>query len=210
MFTDTDGSKMGAIQFIESLDRTSLTISDDEFEKNVEAAVSAIAERESRFRGSPSNGSGTSNMIEAQNAIQIPTASIKNSEIVRGLHVRGAEEEAVEHDSDEKAAVSGLLRSIQRPLSNIGRIFSEEASSQFPGTLKGTHAAAAPPETPQRLSPALFQPPRNHYDDEEQSRALQPSSTLPFTAEDAAARQSSAEAAEARKIHRAEHQSVVE
>ncbi|KAK3048369.1 hypothetical protein LTS18_012952, partial [Coniosporium uncinatum] len=38
-------SLMGAVQFIENIDRTSLTISDDEFEKNVEAAVSAIAER---------------------------------------------------------------------------------------------------------------------------------------------------------------------
>ena len=36
---------MGAIQFIENLDRTSLTINDDDFEKNVEAAVSVIAER---------------------------------------------------------------------------------------------------------------------------------------------------------------------
>ncbi|KAL1643745.1 hypothetical protein SLS58_004761 [Diplodia intermedia] len=40
-------SLMGAIQFIENLDRTSLTITDEEFEKNVEAAVSAIAERNS-------------------------------------------------------------------------------------------------------------------------------------------------------------------
>src|SRR4051794_5884111 len=38
-------SLMGAIQFIENMDRTTLTISDDDFERNVEAAVSAIAER---------------------------------------------------------------------------------------------------------------------------------------------------------------------
>ena len=36
---------MGAVQFIENLDRTSLSISDEEFEVNVEAAVSAIAEK---------------------------------------------------------------------------------------------------------------------------------------------------------------------
>lgn len=36
---------MGAVQFIENLDRTSLTVSDADFEANVEAAVSAIAER---------------------------------------------------------------------------------------------------------------------------------------------------------------------
>lgn len=40
----TNSRQMGAIQFIENLDRTSLTISDEEFEKNVEAAVSAITE----------------------------------------------------------------------------------------------------------------------------------------------------------------------
>lgn len=38
-------SLSGAIQFIETLDRTSLTVSDEEFEQNVEAAVSAIAEQ---------------------------------------------------------------------------------------------------------------------------------------------------------------------
>src|SRR4051812_42912251 len=36
---------MGAVQFIENMDRTTLTITDDEFEANVEAAVSAIAEK---------------------------------------------------------------------------------------------------------------------------------------------------------------------
>src|SRR4051812_31600048 len=36
---------MGAIQFIENMDRTTFTITDDEFEANVEAAVSAIAEK---------------------------------------------------------------------------------------------------------------------------------------------------------------------
>src|SRR5438046_2085945 len=36
---------MGAIQFIENMDRTTLTITDEEFESNVEAAVSAIAEK---------------------------------------------------------------------------------------------------------------------------------------------------------------------
>ncbi|KAJ8115493.1 hypothetical protein ONZ43_g4654 [Nemania bipapillata] len=38
-------SLMGAVQFIENMDRTTLTISDEDFEQNVEAAVSAIAEK---------------------------------------------------------------------------------------------------------------------------------------------------------------------
>src|SRR4051794_11616834 len=36
---------MGVIQFIENMDRTTLTITDEEFETNVETAVSAIAEK---------------------------------------------------------------------------------------------------------------------------------------------------------------------
>jgi hypothetical protein len=36
---------MGVIQFVENMDRTTLTITDEEFEKHVEAAVSAIAEK---------------------------------------------------------------------------------------------------------------------------------------------------------------------
>ena len=38
-------SLMGVVTFIENLDRTNLTISDEDFEKNVEQAVSAIAEK---------------------------------------------------------------------------------------------------------------------------------------------------------------------
>ena len=38
--------QMGAVQFIENLDRTALTISDEDFEKHVEASVAAIAEKQ--------------------------------------------------------------------------------------------------------------------------------------------------------------------
>ncbi|KAI9790235.1 MAG: hypothetical protein M1816_005260 [Peltula sp. TS41687] len=42
-------SIMGVIQFIETMDRTTLTISNAEYETNVEAAVSAIAEKHQDF-----------------------------------------------------------------------------------------------------------------------------------------------------------------
>lgn len=41
-----DKVQMGAVQFIENLDRTTLSISDPDFERYVETAVSAMAERQ--------------------------------------------------------------------------------------------------------------------------------------------------------------------
>ena len=82
----------------------------------------------------------------------------------------------------ENAPVAGLLRTIQKPLSTIGKMFADEpeqASQQGPAQPQG-----APPQ--------------------------QAGSRPAFDAQEAAARQASAEAAEARKIQRAEHKDVVE
>lgn len=93
--------------------------------------------------------------------------------------------------SEEKAAITGLLRTIQRPLSSIGRIFSDEgsASSESPTA----SSVPGPARTPQ--------PERGEGD----LRSRQQ-----LSAEEAAARQASAEAAEAQRLHRAEHANVVE
>jgi hypothetical protein len=107
---------------------------------------------------------------------------------------------------DEKAAMSGLLRTIQRPLSSIGRIFSEESGPSQSGPAR----TPLPGNTP-RISPA----PMTGTD---RARSpLRPTAAGPdersrgrLNAEDAAARQASAEAAEARRIQRAEHANVVE
>ena len=215
---------MGAIQFIENLDRTSLTIPDDDFEKNVEAAVSVIAERH-QVEGPPSppprhpthpqisEKSGLSqpevvprNSIEAE--YSTPRRSTSSRDYPRFL--------AGNDGSDDHTAVSGLLRTIQRPLSSLGRMFSDDLSNpQQPGT-RAQSGPALQPNPPQRLSPAVFQPPRNSNDmirpGEEPTAMEKPghSGERKLSAEDAAARQASAETAEAQRIQRAEHQDIVE
>lgn len=112
-----------------------------------------------------------------------------------------------EYDSgdvlDEKAAMTGLLRTIQRPLSSIGRIFSEEPSSSHTGPARTPLPGNSPRMTPSpRVSSDVPQRRMsNNHDTTTRSR---------LSAEDAAARQASAEAAEAHRIQRAEHANVVE
>jgi len=194
---------LGAVQFIENMDRTTLTISDEEFERNVERAVSVIAEKHQAEAAEPalppqvSEESGPSrpevppqHSIEGESSTQRKSTSSNEYDSGDGL--------------DEKAAMSGLLRTIQRPLSSIGRIFSEEPTVSQSGPAR----TPLPGSTP-RLSPA----PRTSSDNK---RALpHPNSQDTnirnrMTAEDAAARQASAEAAEAQRIQRAEHSNVVE
>ena len=195
---------MGAIQFVENLDRTSLTVSDEEFEKNVEAAVSAIAERDTSdldhaekytHMSSPSRRSMDWKLENVQNPLPAESRPDRN---------------AADDTAEEKAAVSGLLRSIQKPLSNIGRIFSDETATQYPGNARLQQPTAAPPETPRRLSPALFQPPKDYQDNRGEDSGSRIPRSPRLKAEDAAARQASAEAAEAQRIHQAEHKDIVE
>ena len=198
---------MGAIQFIENLDRTVLTVSDEDFEKYVEAAVSEIAERTKEEESLAPELARISEKSKSSEPELVPrhSAEAETSAVGRSVVRSGQGDSA-----DEKAAVSGLLRTIQRPLSSIGRIFLEEVSStQQTGSLRTQEVPAHPPETPRRLSPAVFQPPRGSNDlrrstDEPRAR------TPRMNAEDAAARQASAEAAEAQRIRRAEHNDVVE
>ncbi|MCJ1396386.1 hypothetical protein MMC18_009276 [Xylographa bjoerkii] len=200
-------SLMGAIQFIENLDRTALTVSDEDFERNVEAAVSAIAERNKEQESSTPELARTSGNLGLRESDLTPRNSVEAETSAAG---RSSGRSSQADGADEKAAVSGLLRTIQRPLSSIGRIFSEEMpSTQYTGNLRVQEVPAHPPETPRRLSPAVFQPPRSSNDarrstDEPRAR------TPRLNAEDAAARQASAEAAEAHRIQRAEHKDVVE
>ncbi|KAH7171011.1 hypothetical protein EDB81DRAFT_909716 [Dactylonectria macrodidyma] len=187
-------SLMGAIQFVENMDRTTLTITDDEFEKNVEAAVSAIAERHQAM---------------SPKVLQQPVFNEKVS-----LHTPGESSHRTSLDAQEgrrstsndgysgedRAAISGLLKSIQRPLSTIGRIFAEEPGTSTP---PGPSSAPRTPAPPERLSPRP-----SH--EEPREDAQRPSSGHSLSAEEAAARQASAEVAEAQRLHRAEHTNVVE
>ncbi|KAL9579318.1 MAG: hypothetical protein Q9212_005179 [Teloschistes hypoglaucus] len=214
-------SLMGAIQFIENLDRTSLTISDEEFEKKVEASVSEIAERHEAEEEHtqmpppppppprPTQISEKSGLSEPQ---MIPRTSMDGeyNTSSRPLSSRGlADRRAGTSSQEDSNAVSGLLRTIQRPLSSIGRMFSDDASAQqYPGSR--SQAEGLPPTpTPMRLSPAVFQPPRKSI---EEARPLEAAdaNTLQQGGEDSATRQARAETAEARRIQRIEHQDVVD
>jgi hypothetical protein len=224
-------SLMGAVQFIEGLDKTSLTVTDEDFEKNVEAAVSAIAERHAEAeastapthlhpttpnhrrmpsphyhhlseKGTPLRPEVTTrNSMEAERAVPRRSTSVKDHK---------AETDPPE---EENAAVAGLLRTIQRPLSTIGRIFSDTDTHNTNNT-SGPASTPQPGNTPR---PAHQVPPRSSSEFpgqaqySEKSRPSQEDQQRQrLSAEDAAARQASAEAEQARRIQMQEHKVVVE
>lgn len=197
---------MGAIQFIENLDRTSLTVSDATFEKKVEAAVSAIVERhEDKMPPSHLHKVPEKSGISEPKTITQNSVSVEHSDTSKKgpLDLAGTYRPVQAYGSDESRAVSGLLRTIQRPLTSIGRIFSEE------------HPSYPPPSLPPRLSPAVFQPPRKSNDDQrtfEKSLRIvdHRQKQLQIPTEDTAIRKASAESAEAERIHTAEHNNIVE
>ncbi|KAJ6257246.1 Vacuolar protein-sorting-associated protein [Drechslerella dactyloides] len=221
-------SLSGAIQFIEGLDRNSLTIGDEEFETNVEEAVKKIAEKKdpvSPVLGATPRGS----VSEAVDPSRRPSASAASGEINADRR-RSLDSRAVDHAGpgvveEEKAAVAGLLQTLQRPLSTIGRIFGDDSSSQTqrsttpqpqlkPANADGPVTTPLPGNTPRtspgphESEPAAQQPqaPANGFPG---ARYLQPTAATPFDAAESAARQASAETAEAMRIQRAEHENVV-
>lgn len=250
-------SLMGAVQFIEGLDKTSLTVTDEEFDRNVEAAVSAIAEKHApeaeihpesaagpahlhpstsmsnhrrmpsphyhhvSEKSSPSRPEvSTRNSMEAQTAGAGPRRSTSLRD--RNTHEPPAEE--------ENAAVAGLLRTIQRPLSTIGRIFSDtdthSSSSQSQSQSHSNSGAM------QRSSSTPLAPNANHQQHPGHERFPGASSTQAYsysekpslpprapdeertrqhqTSAEEAARQASVEAEQARRIQEQEHRVVVE
>ena len=218
-------SLSGAIQFIENLDRTSLTITDEEFEQHVEEAVSAIAEKHRSMElvvppPPPPPKSFLEQAIAGKSSTNMPRKSREGSQT--RAPAKPADGSEIEEHNEKAGApigpVDGLLRTFQRPLTTIGRMFTDDGpSSSNPSAPPSrsrprTNRAATSPS--QQLSPTR-QP-------NEQS-ARQPSplrqrqelsheeiSTRNLLAEDAAARQSSAETAEAQRLMRAEHANVVE
>ncbi|KAH3947081.1 hypothetical protein JI435_088950 [Parastagonospora nodorum SN15] len=229
-------SLMGAVQFIEGLDKTSLTVTDEEFEKNVEAAVSAIAERhaeaEAEAEAGPSHlqpstpghrrmpsphyhhlsekGTPLRPEVTTRNSMEAERATPRRSTSVKD---RKAEADQPE---EENAAVAGLLRTIQRPLSTIGRIFSDTDTHNTPSTGPASTPQASSNNTPR---PQPQQPPRASSEFPGQAQAPYSEKQRPsqedqqrqrMSAEDAAARQASAETEQARKVQLQEHKVVVE
>lgn len=211
---------MGAIQFIENLDRTSLTISDQDFEKKVEEAVSAFAERHKDEMPPPQPPRHMNHpQVSEKSTLSQPEVIPRNSlEVEYSTPRRPTSSRAnapfVGSDgSNDSTAVSGLLRTIQRPLSSLGRMFSEDTTNPQQRAQPGPVPQPGPSP---RLSPAVFQPPRNSNEASRSSEESRPPNVASqnrerkLNAEDAAARQASAEAAEAQRIQKAEHQDVVE
>ncbi|KAL3420679.1 guanine nucleotide exchange factor vps9 [Phlyctema vagabunda] len=192
-------SLMGAVQFIENLDRTSLTISDEDFEHYVEAAVSAIAEKHQAEVAQATSPT----ILSEKSSISRPEVTPRHSmEGESSMPRKSTSSNDYENSDggDEKAAMSGLLRTIQRPLSSIGRIFSEDGPSSQGGPARTPVSGITPrPTPPLRVS---TERPRS-------SQRTEPTRGR-LSAEDAAARQASAEAAEAHRLQRAEHENVVE
>ncbi|KAK6593859.1 hypothetical protein H4I96_10772 [Botrytis cinerea] len=200
-------SLMGAVQFIENLDRTTLTISDEDFERNVEAAVSAIAEKhQAEVALSPVENSPPTQLSEksAPSRPEVtPRHSMEGESSAPRKSTSSSEYEAGD-GADEKAAMSGLLRTIQKPLSSIGRMFSDDPSP-YSGPARTPNPGSTPRMTPSpRVSMDGLQPPHRRPSERESNARNR------MTAEDAAARQASAEAAEAHRLQRAEHENVVE
>ncbi|KAH8594322.1 hypothetical protein B0O99DRAFT_514264 [Bisporella sp. PMI_857] len=195
-------SLLGAVQFIENLDRTSLTISDEDFEHNVEAAVSAIAEKHQ------------AETTQAPPPIHLSEKSAPSRPEVTAHHSQDGEsyaprkstssaEYTSEDNMDEKNPMTGLLKTIQRPLSSIGRIFTEDHAS---GSSQGGPARTPLSGNTPRMTPS----PRVSTDQARSPDRHESNARARLTAEDSAARQASAEAAEAHRIQRAEHANVVE
>jgi hypothetical protein len=206
---------MGAIQFIENLDRTNLTISDEDFEKNVEAAVSAITERHKEHVPQSPRHPRVSDKSALSEPEVVPQSSVEVEYATprRSTSSRRVIDKSVGSDgTGENTAVGGLLRTIQRPLSSLGRMFSEEpptqhsdATSPFP---------PGPQPSPPRLSPAVFQPPRDSNEIRRSHEGIRKSEagrrqTARLSA-DQTARQASTETAEAQRLLRVEHNNVVE
>ncbi len=183
-----------------------MTISDEDFEKNVEAAVSAIAEKhQSEEVLEPAPPTQVSEKPSLSRPEITPRHSMEGESSTPRKSTSSGEYESGD-GLDEKAAMSGLLRTIQRPLSSIGRIFSEETSNSQSGPAR----TPLPGNTP-RMSPS----PRVSMDgphpiQQRTGTTRDVSARNRLSAEDSAARQASAEAAEAHRIQRAEHANVVE
>jgi Rab5 GDP/GTP exchange factor len=211
---------MGAVQFIETLDRSSLTITDDEFEKNVEAAVAAIAEKHQAeeklqySKGEPEKPARTRGHSRTRSSVAGAVSSVPSGSTDGPIDERPATHPAAD-EYDEKSSSAGLFHTIQKPLNAIGRLLSdaqESASAAMPSSAaSGSSAALAVPPPPPRKNRSSGESARSTQDSDilQAVDAAQKKERARMSAEDSAARQASAEAAEAQRIQRAEHENVV-
>ena len=133
---------------------------------------------------------------------------------------------ATSDDSEDNAAVAGFLRTIQKPLNSIGRIFADDQATQQAADRPGTAPQAgrplqsnAKPDNTSTLTSAEQAAISAHNVPagvdaatarEQQPRVLRQQVEHQMAAEDAAARQASADVAKEEQARRAEHATVVE
>lgn len=216
-------SLAGVVTFFENLDRTNLTITDEEFERNVEQAVSAIAEKDRNEdyedRAHATAAAGPLHHLSEKSALSRPEVTPRNSmdaehssprrNVSRRLTERAAQSSASQTDDEgDTDAVTGLIRTIQKPLNSIGRIFSDDGSNEKVSSARPA-STPLPGSTPRGLSPAP-QLERRPSGSNRPSAERQRSQARQVGIEDAAARQASAEAAEAQRVRAQEHRVVVE
>ena len=215
-------SLMGVVTFIENLDRTNLTISDEEFEINVEQAVSAIAETnkaeeyEEKTQAASEGPTTPMQRLSEKSGLSRPEVTPKNSmDGERSSPRKPVSREKSQHRQqastdtvDDFDAVTGLLKTIGKPLSTIGRIFSDDGShAQQQNSSLRPASTPLPGSTPRATSPVPKAEGRKSSDGRPQNK---PGAEEKNSAANAAARQASAEAAQARKVRAQEHKVVVE
>ncbi|KAK5110385.1 hypothetical protein LTR62_006093 [Meristemomyces frigidus] len=219
-------SLMGVVTFIENLDRTTITISDEDFERNVEHAVSAIAEEnkvqeyEEKTHAAAAAATKPLQTLGEKSALSRPEvtsrtsldaghASPRRKTSQRSSEKSQANNSNLSDEDDDVDAVTGLLRTIQKPLSSIGRIFSDDGGSGAGGSQLNPASSSHPSaSTPRRLSPAPALPRRPSAESGKGTGERQRSRQMEV--EDSTARQASAEDAEAQRVRAREHQVVVE
>lgn len=203
-------SLMGVVSFIENLDRTNLTITDEEFETNVEQAVSAIAEEnkadEYEEKSHVPAPAAPMSRLNEKSALSRPEVTPRHSmDAEQSSPKRNPNREKSQlvypDSNDDFDAVTGLLRTIQKPLSSIGRIFSDDTSTQPSGSFRPA-STPLPGSTPRKLSPA----PAANRNKSQERRSFEKQNI----AADAAARQASAETARAQQVRAKEYAVVVE
>jgi hypothetical protein len=213
-------SLMGVVSFIENLDRTNLTITNEEFERNVEQAVSAIAEknRAEDYESKSHTSSAPASSLEEKSLPLKPDVTPHLSaggerSSARRTFIRGPSETSQNKapEDEQSESVTGLFKTLQKPLSSIGRMFTDEGGLQTP--LKPV-ATPLPGSTPLRgLSPNPQLERRSSGDERsstERSTTPRRPSQQYDSAEAAAARQASAEVSQAQSVQAQEHKVVVE
>lgn len=207
-------SLMGVVAFIENLDRTNLTISDEEFERNVEQAVSAIAEKnraeeneEKTHNAAPMQHLSEKSALSRAEVTPRNSTDAEHSSPRRNPSQRHNEKaaQAGENEEDDMDAVTGLLRSIQKPLNSIGRIFSDDSEKQGLGLRATSQQGSSSPRRGPSPSSRMDRSSNQRVSSERQRSQQRQTTSL-----DTVAKQASVETAQAQRVRVQEHKVVVE